>query len=164
MKKIMILLSLIVVLVLTGCSKGNNAPDSIAEGSSPIETEEADPTAAAPQYIAEGNYEGDELGIVKTLNLYVKAFYERDHEAFYKTLSKDNYREIDSFKKYFVSMDKLDFSVKPHPTPPEGIKSVVVDYKQKLDDRKDITNEQQIFYFIFEDGSWKLNAIADYWT
>src|SRR5947209_285240 len=116
MKKLAIFLCLIVVLA--SCSMGKKTPDAITEDSNTLEvtsntpfesqsneiikeTKSPEVTATynaigedeqnpTPQYIKESEYEGDELGIVKTLNLYMKAFYERDHDAFYKLLAKDN--------------------------------------------------------------------------
>jgi hypothetical protein len=160
MKKMIIFLCLIIVLA--GCTKGNKTPAKNAEGSNTIDVAQG----PAPQYIAESGYEGDELGIVQTLNLYMKAFYERDHEAFYKLLSKDNTWKIDAFQKYFVSIDKLDFSVKPDPVPPKDVKLVVLEFRVKYDDHEDVENnkQKQLFSFRLEDGFWKLTGISDYWT
>jgi hypothetical protein len=188
-KKMAIFLCLTVVL--GGCSMGNKTLAAKTEGSNTIEVarntalesksneiieETKSPEVTAtdntngeneqnpePQYIKESDYEGDELGIVKTLNLYMKAFYKRDHDAFYKLLAKDNDWTIDDFKKYFVSIDKLDFSVKPDPAPPEDVKPVVLEYREKMDDREEIEVDKQLFLFRFEDGAWKLVAIADWW-
>lgn len=127
------------------------------------------PTAAtnnlSPQYIDESKYEGDELGIVKTLNKIIKAVYEMNFNAYNSLITGDMNPikgEYD-FTKIFLSIDKLDFTVKPDPTPPDGAKPVVLEYTEKNYYDKEIEKDKQLFVFQFEDATWKLLYIADWW-
>ncbi|MBJ6363962.1 hypothetical protein ACFOQM_22295 [Paenibacillus sp. GCM10012307] len=137
---------------------------SIDKGSSqsenPIPTETTNDQQ--PQYIDESKYEGDELGIVKTLNKMQKALYEKDVEAYNSIIAEDGNREKagPGFKMYFISFDTLDFTVKPEPTPPEGAIPVWIEYTEKVYGR--IEKDKQLFTFVFEDDAWKLLYVADY--
>ncbi|BBI33980.1 hypothetical protein [Cohnella abietis] len=149
-----------IALILVGCSMGNKVSD--------VYLEETDPGEAAkalqPKYIDESKYEGDELGIVKALNLYMKALYEKDYDALNALMPKDNEKITSKLSKYFISFDRLDFTVKPDPTPPEDVKPVVVEFKTKIYDHKEeMEEDKQLFLFRLEDGLWKLVAIADWW-
>jgi len=167
--------------ILVGCSIGKDESEKL-----PLETsleptgivtsitnaeETNTPTPAAttnnlaPQYIDESKYEGDELGIVKTLNNMVKAVYEKDTNAYNSLITGDMNpveREFD-FQKIFLSIDKLDFTVKPDLTPPDGAKPVMLEYTEKIYDHKEIETDIQLFVFQFEDNIWKLLYIADSW-
>lgn len=118
-----------------------------------------------PQYIDESKYEGDELGIVMTLNNIVKAFYEKDIEAHNSLITGDMHpiKLKSDFKKHFLSIDKLDFTVKPDLTPPDGAIPVWIEYTEKIDGYEAIETETQLFVFQFEDNVWKLLYIADSW-
>lgn len=131
------------------------------------------PTASTnypePQYIDESKYEGDELGIVKTLNNLVKASYEQDGNA-YQSLIAGNMnpsRGFYNFTKYYISIDKLDFKVNPDPPPPNGAIPVILEYTklvyEKNEQDAEPEKDKQLFVFQFEDEIWKLIYIADWW-
>lgn len=120
--------------------------------------------ALSPTYILESDYEGDEKGIVQTINLYMKAFHERNFDLFYSLLSKDNDWKIHEFKKTILRVDNLNFNVKPSPPKTKDIKSVVIQYKVKYDEYEGIEQDEQLFSFRLEDKKWKLVSIEDYWT
>lgn len=164
-----------IIMILSGCkssedltqSTGEEQSDSIDMESSPPEN--PIPTATTndqpPQYVDESKYEGDELGIVKTFNSLIKALYEKDIDAYNSLITGDmNPAKMKSeLKKQFLSIDKLDFTVKPDLTPPDGAKPVWVEYTQKFDGREAIDTATQLFVFQFEDNVWKLLYIADHW-
>lgn len=165
--------------ILVGCSMGNEQleklPSETLSEPNKIETSIPDaektntPTSTtkdlAPQYIDESKYEGDELGIVQTLNKIVRAFYERDFNAYNGLITGDmNPINVDiDFKKHFLSIDKLDFTIKPEPAPPDGTKPVWLEYTEKVYDHKEIETDSQLFVFKFEDNMWKLLYISDWW-
>ena len=168
MKKLLILLS--VIVVITGCSNRQQAPiieetqtGEIAPGA--MKDKKGGAQDPVPHYISESEFEGDELGIVKSLNLMVKAVYERDVDAYNMLMTKgaDQIIEGTEFNKYFISIDKLDFSVQPDPTPPEDVKPVLLEYTEIIYGYKDTEEDKQLFLFRLEDGIWKLVTVADRW-
>ncbi|RJE88731.1 hypothetical protein D3P07_12140 [Paenibacillus sp. 1011MAR3C5] len=160
-------------LMLAGCSMGNKtstvedfqevATDPVVEVTNePVEGDN-NSNITEPTYIDESKYEGDQLGIVQTLNLIIKASYERNYDV-YNSLITENLGPTTSFKKYFISIDKLDFSVIPTEfTPPKDIKPVVLDYTEHIYGDKGNDKEKQMFLFQLEDDKWKLDAITDRW-
>lgn len=182
-KAVIVFLGLICIfMILFGCNSNEDLTQSTSEEKSDLpqdhtvsidkassRPENPIPTAATndqpPQYIDESKYEGDELGIVKTLNRYVKAFYERDIET-YNSLITGDMNPItgeSSFKKIYLSIDNLDFTVKPDLAPPDGAKPVWLEYTEKNDGYEEIEKDKQLFVFQFEDNVWKLLYIADHW-
>lgn len=168
-----------ICMILFGCKSAEDLTQSTSEEKSDLPINHIDkgssrpespiPTATIndqpPQYIDESKYEGDELGIVKTLNNMVKAFYEKDIDAYNSFITGDiNPAKMKSdFKKHFLSIDKLDFTVKPDLTPPDGAKPVWVEYTEKIDGYEAIETDAQLFVFQFEDNVWKLLYITDSW-
>lgn len=167
------------VAILVGCSmeKEKLEPSPLEASPDPTQiatpitnTEETNtPTASTnhpdPQYIDESKYEGDELGVVKTLNNIMKTVYEKDSNA-YNSLVTGNMNSSESyvsFKKYFISIDKLDFTVNPDPPPPDGAIPVVVEYTELIHESNKQEEDKQLFVFQFEDETWKLLYIADWW-
>ncbi|BBI35977.1 hypothetical protein [Cohnella abietis] len=136
--------------------KGSSQPEN------PIPTETTNDQQ--PQYIDESKYEGDELGIVKTLNNMQKALYEKDVEAYNSLVAVDGtpVKVESDFNGYFVSFDTLDFTVKPEPTPPDGAIPVWIEYTERVYGRGGIEKDKQLFTFVFEDDTWKLLYLADY--
>lgn len=163
--------------VLVGCSIGKDESEKLPLETLPEPTgivasitnaEETNTPAAttnnlAPQYIDESKYEGDELGIVKTLNNIMKAVFETDIHAYNSLITGDMNPVQYYFKKIFLSIDKLDFTVKPDLTPPDGAKPVMLEYTEKLFGSEEIETDSQLFVFQFEDNIWKLLYIADSW-
>ncbi|MEK4250348.1 hypothetical protein [Paenibacillus sp. FSL W7-1287] len=132
-------------------------------------TEETNtPTATennlTPQYIDESKYEGDELGIVKTLNNLMKAGYEKDVNANNSLITGDMnpIKWEHEFKTLILSFEKIDFTVKPDLTPPEGAKPVWVEYTESVYGQEP-ESDKQLFVFWFEDDIWKLLYITDHW-
>ncbi|MFF2091229.1 hypothetical protein [Paenibacillus sp. NPDC058174] len=182
MKKIYILC---IMILLAGCSMGNkelggynngiNSKEVVEAKSADEEMKELDSNnhleeeselspLLQPTYLDESKYEGDELGIVKALNQYMRAVYEKDYDALNAVMPKGTEKMTGEFKKYYISFDRLDFSVKPDPTPPEGTKGVVVNFKTKIYDHKEkMEEDKQLFLFRLEDGQWKFVATADWW-
>ncbi|GGG70612.1 hypothetical protein [Paenibacillus radicis (ex Gao et al. 2016)] len=179
MKKYILCCTILLAGLLAGCSMENKVPDPELHTDEtntkevrelvPIANEMSTPNSVVslplPTYLDENKYEGDELGIVKALNHYMKACYEKDYDALNDLMSKGTEKiTTGGFKKYFISFDKLDFSVKPDPTPPEGTKPVVVEFKTKIYDHKEeVEEDKQLFLFRLEDGLWKFVATADWW-
>ncbi|MBJ6363965.1 hypothetical protein ACFOQM_22310 [Paenibacillus sp. GCM10012307] len=168
-----------IFMILLGCKSAEDLTQSTSEEKSDLPINHIDkdssppenpiPTETTndqqPQYIDESKYEGDELGIVKTLNNIVKASYEKDTDAYNSLITGDMNPikgKVD-FKKQFLSIDKLDFTVKPDLTPPDGAKPVWVEYTEKIDGYEAIETDKQLFVFQFEDNVWKLLYIADSW-
>jgi|GEM_PF-5614129 len=137
-------------------------PTSIVRSITDIE-ETNTPTISAnhpePKYIDESNYDGDELGVVKTLNNMVRAVYEKDSNT-YNSLITGNMtpsRGFFTFKKYYISIDKLDFTVEnPDPSPPDGAIPVVLEYTEAAFENNEPEKDKQMFVFQFEDETWKL--------
>lgn len=137
--------------------KGSSQPENSIP---PVTTNEQ-----PPQYIDESKYEGDELGIVKTLNSIVKALYEKDVDAYNSLITEDRtpIKTSSEFNGIYLSIDNLDFTVKPDLAPPNGAKPVWVEYTEKIDGDKAIEKDAQLFVFQFEDHVWKLLYLADHW-
>ncbi|MDQ0116773.1 hypothetical protein [Paenibacillus harenae] len=165
--------------ILVGCSMGKDELEALPLETSPVptrivtsitnaketNTHTATTNNLTPQYIDESKYEGDELGIVKTLNNMVKAVYEKDINAYNSLITGDMnpIKGKSDFKKHYLSIDKLDFTVKPDPTPPDGVKPVVLEYTEKIDGYEEIEKDKQLFVFQFQGETWKLLYIADWW-
>lgn len=179
-KSVIVFLVLFCIFMIPlGCKSSEDLTQSTSEAKSDLSINQIDkgssrpenplPTATTndqpPQYIDESKYEGDELGIVKTLNNIVKAFYEKDINEYNSLITGDMTPIIGKghFKKHFVSIDKLDFTVKPDLAPPDGAKPVWVEYTEKIDGYEAIETDAQLFVFKFEDNVWKLIYIADHW-
>lgn len=70
-------------VLLAGCSIENTTSvDEEIKKVTPDQVVIEDTNRIEPQYIDEDDYEGDELGIVKTMNLYIKAGYEEDNNLY----------------------------------------------------------------------------------
>ena len=167
------------VAMLVGCSMGNDELEKLPLKISPEptgivtsmtnaeETNTPTPTTndLLPQYIDESNYEGDELGIVKTLNNIMKAIYELDMDAYNSLIAgnRNPVTEKQYFGKIFLSIYNLDFTVIPDLKPPDGAKPVMLEYTAKLFGSEEIEIETQLFVFQFEDNIWKLLYISDSW-
>ena len=115
-----------------------------------------------PQYIDQTKYEGDELGIVITLNRYIKALYENDKDSFNEVRYKPTDIISPPFPKYILRIDKLDFNVEPYPSEIDDYKAVLITYKIKWsEDYKDNSeDDEQLFLFRPDEGEWKLDAIT----
>lgn len=152
-------------VLVTGCSIGNTtSADEETKRVTPDQIVTEDTNQTQPQYIDERDYEGDELGIVKTMNQYIKAVYEKDNSLYNSVVTEPMTRatEKNDFKKYFISIHKLDFSIKPYPTPPKDVKPVVIEYTGKILGDENTIEDKQLFLFRFEDGIWKLIGISDH--
>ncbi|MFX3640070.1 MAG: hypothetical protein ACE3L7_15685 [Candidatus Pristimantibacillus sp.] len=103
---IVFLVLICIFMILLGCKSSEDLTQSTSEEQSdlPIDhsvsidkgssrPENPIPTATTndqpPQYIDESKYEGDELGIVKSLNNIVKALYEKDIDAYNSFITGD---------------------------------------------------------------------------
>lgn len=172
--------------ILVGCSMANDKlenlpletslePTSIVtsrtnaeETNTPTSTPTNTPTETnilVPQYIDESKYEGDELGVVKTLNNMLKAMYEFDVDAYHSLTTGPEYSDDPPpyFSKIILSFDNLDFTVKPYPKPPDDAIPVWLEKTSHFLSKEETYTDTQLYVFQFEDDIWKLLYIADHW-
>ncbi|GKU79183.1 hypothetical protein [Paenibacillus sp. L3-i20] len=186
MKRIIIILALIVVLTACGEQKTRNSEIAVPlptelvstvtvtptetlniESASPIATENtetASPTPTpmestipeSPTYIDEANYEGDELEVIKVINLRVKYIWEENESDYMKLLYKDSMvSNFPSDKIVGISLrDTISITEQKY------VYQAVVQVMQK---RLDSTAEQISVYVLLktkeENASWTIQDI-----
>lgn len=150
-KKALLASSLVLsVLLMAGCGSDEaKSPEPVqSTEQEPAQTEEKDQVKEEQSvYIDEAGHEGDELEMIKVVNLSTKYRNEGNEEEFLKLFNPNHMKTLTSMKVESIQLESINFMS-------ENIGSVETTIKY------DTKQEPGIALFVFEkkDGKWIISG------
>ncbi|PZM62389.1 hypothetical protein [Paenibacillus dendritiformis] len=148
------------LMIVAGCSGNNEKPDPqhISQKFQHI----LEKAGVTPRYLDTTTYSGDELDIVKILNLGMRYSLENNPQGISRLYSKENADEKDNPNQnvlsIIVSLDNAQFN---HVSDTEIEAFVVQSQITLYDPNYYIHSGTMIYYMIKENNEWKILSIQN---
>ncbi|WP_374019835.1 hypothetical protein ABU162_09360 [Paenibacillus thiaminolyticus] len=155
------------LMIVAGCSSNNEKPDPQQHTSQKFQ-HILDKVGVTPRYLDTTKYSGDELDIVKILNLEMKYSLENNPQGISKLYSQENSdSEEDADEKdnpnqnvlsIIVSLDNVQFN---HASDTEIEAHVVQSQITLADPNYYVHSGTMIYYMIKENNEWKILSLQN---